>query len=444
MSPTIFISHSCKDGETAPPAGLSADEVAARQARLTFARALRTKLVHRLGDGGRRAGEPKLHAYLDRRDLRGGDLWRTGLHEALGTSAGGVILLSPESIESKWVLKEATILTWRAFADRRVVVVPVILGVSDADLAARGFEPLGLDQIQWVKVDDPSDAELDRAVEETIASLARIPPNPLASAETLSPIDRWIEELAEQLTAVAPGRSELRADTLRQMFDALAISQDERELGLAATDPYLALARQAFVATGDQILDLVNHAGGSEAPKRAAIKSSVAPIWVEPAPASRLFHAAQPGAVIAVDATEMVTLHDYVLRAYCNKIRPDRIVKTTDVLDGTVDQVAAEVERALEAQGWYVDELREEVDAGDPILVLLGPGSARPDVLAKLTADFSPVTFIVAAGSAPEKKLRDWTRPVTVLRPGLQPSRERAGRKLRTKLRIYVEQGVSQ
>jgi hypothetical protein len=43
--PTIFISHSCKDNEQAPPATLSPQDAAARAGRLAFSRKLRDALV---------------------------------------------------------------------------------------------------------------------------------------------------------------------------------------------------------------------------------------------------------------------------------------------------------------------------------------------------------------------------------------------------------------
>src|SRR4051812_18264442 len=107
--PSIFISHSCKDKETAPPVGLSPAEADGRAGRLAFARDFRDRLVAGLDPG-------RYDVWLDvRGGLEPGDVWREAIHEALARCEGAVVLLTPESIESGWVLKEATILSWRAF-----------------------------------------------------------------------------------------------------------------------------------------------------------------------------------------------------------------------------------------------------------------------------------------------------------------------------------------
>src|SRR4051812_34070242 len=129
MRPSIFLSHSCKDRDLAPPEGLSAGERRRRADRLAFARRLRKSLAERLDATGR------YDVWLDvRGGLQAGQDWRHGIHRALRGCAGAVILLSPEALESGWVLKETTILTWRAFLGEQILVIPVLLGVGEADL----------------------------------------------------------------------------------------------------------------------------------------------------------------------------------------------------------------------------------------------------------------------------------------------------------------------
>jgi hypothetical protein len=59
------------------------------------------------------------------------------------------------------VLKETTILTWRAFLGEQVLVIPVLLGVGRADLAAHGFEPSGVSAIQAEEVPDGRGGDVD-------------------------------------------------------------------------------------------------------------------------------------------------------------------------------------------------------------------------------------------------------------------------------------------
>src|SRR5688572_20358227 len=157
MSATVFISHSCKDNETAPLAGLSAQQAADRAKRLKFARSVRDQLYAKLNK------TKGLEVFLDvRGGLKASDVWRNGLHAALRTCSAGVVLLTPESLESGWVLKEATILSWRVFLGEPVVLVPIVLDVTPEDLEKRGFGALNLDAIQWLAVKGTDTAEVKR------------------------------------------------------------------------------------------------------------------------------------------------------------------------------------------------------------------------------------------------------------------------------------------
>jgi len=90
--PTIFISHSCKDNEQAPPSTLSPQDAAARTGRLAFSRKLRAAMVTALEK------DPRYKVFLDvRGGLKPGDIWQDGLHRALRTCSAGLVLLTPES-----------------------------------------------------------------------------------------------------------------------------------------------------------------------------------------------------------------------------------------------------------------------------------------------------------------------------------------------------------
>ena len=128
MAAKVFISHSCKDKEKKPPAELTKEAAAARAQRLDVCRKLRD-------DSGKKLkADKRFEVFLDvRGGLKAGDVWREGLHTALRTCSAGVVLLTPESLESQWVLKEATILSWRAF----VKTPPVVLIVFVLDVSPR-------------------------------------------------------------------------------------------------------------------------------------------------------------------------------------------------------------------------------------------------------------------------------------------------------------------
>ena len=100
----IFISHSCKDVEIADDVPFE-DEDRPAQAAAQYARHIRDEVERLLGDD--------FEVLLDRKLLDPGDRWSIKLKRWLGECDGAVLLLSEDAIESKWVLQEATILTWR-------------------------------------------------------------------------------------------------------------------------------------------------------------------------------------------------------------------------------------------------------------------------------------------------------------------------------------------
>jgi hypothetical protein len=429
--PTVFISHSCKDNEV-PPAAPTAEQ-AARQARLVFARTLRDRLHAKLKQ------DVAFDVFLDvRGGLNPGDIWQDGLHSALRTCDAGVVLLTPESLESGWVLKEATILSWRVFLRERVLLVPVVLGVADAALETRGFGALGLSQIQRVDVKGTDDAAVDNAVARIVDALThKIPPSGLSSATELSPTETWILELAEQLQFVtAGGLDVLAVNRLKKMCNALGIPAEDRER--FDKDPLVKLASHVLMAEYGQILAFLNAAGRPPQAQREELKVRVEALWVDPTPASRV--AAGTAKVIALDATEARFAAEYVTRAYCNQLEPDRIIMATEKTDGTH---AGTIAAVVDSVGRFFPirnaaAMTKEVDEHGPLFVILGPGSVRSSVLDELTRDYPQITWVAAAGTTPQARLGDWWDKVGVLQPPLQPTREDEARFFRNRLQAYV------
>src|SRR3954469_15485232 len=91
---------------------------------------------------------------LDETRLKGGEPWRNCLHTWMGHCHGAILLLTPKALQSPWVLKEATILSWRnsLSAPGEFLLVPVLLGISPNELAANTvFAPLNLQEVQAIK-----------------------------------------------------------------------------------------------------------------------------------------------------------------------------------------------------------------------------------------------------------------------------------------------------
>jgi hypothetical protein len=138
----IFISHSSLDDEGA--------------------RAIRGRLH------GVLAGEPYRHKILlDEDGIRAGNLWRPKLYRWLAECGGAVLLLTKAALASEWVRKEATILLWRQALGSRVVVIPLLIGVSKADVE-RAFPAIEVFERQYLPISDPADTDT------VIAEVARV------------------------------------------------------------------------------------------------------------------------------------------------------------------------------------------------------------------------------------------------------------------------------
>jgi hypothetical protein len=436
MAAQVFISHSCKDKEKKPPAGLTKEAAAARATRLEVCRKLRTELEKRLN------ADKRFKAFLDMRDLKGGDVWRDGLHAALRTCAAGVVLLTPESIQSQWVLKEATILSWRVFLREPVVLIVFVLDVPPEALQQHGFGALDLDAIQQIQLAGRTQADIKKAVTEAVDVLRSRVARPLSDARRLPPTEVWIKGFAERLSMIVGTRqTELRDEFLRGMCDELKIPRKDRDRFDA--DPLVHIASHVLVADDNQVVRFLDQAGRPDEPQRKNLREWLAALWVEATPAIGVL--ARNKQVIAIDATEVATVREYLIRAYCNKVPWPRVVTPNDVTGGTDAEVLAEVKRELAA---VVDidtaaKLKTDLDQNGPVYVILGPGSTRPSILDAVTKAYQGVTFLVAAGDQPQDKLGAWYKRAQLLYPLLQgATREQAGIRFRNKLQKFVEAGT--
>lgn len=69
---------------------------------------------------------------VDQEGIPFGADWERYLNEWLAECDAAVILFSADSIQSWWVLKEATIVTWRRELNEQFTVVPVLIGDMDS------------------------------------------------------------------------------------------------------------------------------------------------------------------------------------------------------------------------------------------------------------------------------------------------------------------------
>lgn len=118
--------------------------------------AIATDLRKRLADRG-------VRCFLARKDLRGGDAWRSEIRQALRSSREVWVVASPSSMSRFWVGMEVGV-GW--VLDKRIV--PVRVGVSRDDLVdgLREWQSPGLDEI---------DAHIAECWPNRVVSEAQVP-----------------------------------------------------------------------------------------------------------------------------------------------------------------------------------------------------------------------------------------------------------------------------
>ena len=149
-----------------------------RLGRLRFAQTVRTALVAGLDTSG--ADDGRGRVWFDRKRLEPGDEWELDIVGALHDCEAAVLLLTPDALESPWVLREATVLADRRSRWPELRLVPVLLaGVRHESLTQHPWWA-ALDITRWQPVQalhgafEGADADSDLAsiVDQVVAKLA--------------------------------------------------------------------------------------------------------------------------------------------------------------------------------------------------------------------------------------------------------------------------------
>jgi hypothetical protein len=120
----IFISHSTKEHDPRD-----------RKDRLD-ARAIRDYLFDGLGAAGH-------DVMLDQRCLKAGDDWYAKLYRWLGQCSGAVVIVDSEGLRSKWLRKEAAILSWRRSQIPGFRLITVLVGgISTTEVQEANLDDL--------------------------------------------------------------------------------------------------------------------------------------------------------------------------------------------------------------------------------------------------------------------------------------------------------------
>jgi len=136
---------------------------------------------------------PDFELLVDLVTLEAGQAWPIQLHEMMADCHAAVILLTPQAVASEWVLKEATILTWRQSLESEnfKLFIAAAPGVTNAELDAAKFGPLQHRLLQGVPGDDA--AQIAAHVRAALAPIVE-------PADTL--FDRLVVALSDMLGAL--------------------------------------------------------------------------------------------------------------------------------------------------------------------------------------------------------------------------------------------------
>jgi TIR domain len=371
----LFVSHSSKDPQlTAEVCGLLAPSEA--------------------------EGRAGYDVRVDQRDLEDGRPWPRQLHAWMAQCHAGLLLLTANAAASPWVLKEATILSWRLSLDPSFHLFTVLgPGVDDALLRAHRFEPLGLGTIQRTAAGALDAATIAAAVRATLGQ-----PRPGPTLE-----DRVVGALADVLAGV--GQNTLR--TVAERVHAGAPAWDPA--GDARVQAIETIARQIlcedlgeYDGIDELVEDLVQTADADVVGK---VLKHVASYWVDGVAAGRLAAAVErkPSRVAALNGRRVPVFTGpmYVRRAFPLKYR-----KAVGLGGGSAGDWVGHMKREICArfQAKYYPSLDETAvieklkRRGDDYIVVLPELPPLAQDLTALRAEFPSLHFLLATG---EQLVRD-------------------------------------
>jgi hypothetical protein len=352
-----------------------------------------------------------LDVLADYARLQDGAPWPKQLHEWLAKSHAGLILLTKDALASDWVLKEATILTWRqSLDDSFKVFIAYDKTVVTADsLKSYRYGPLSIPTIQRID-------SLDAA---TIVARVR---QGVGSTPTVTPFEQLVQELATLMT------DHVKSYTIRVLAERLRVEPPAWDPQRSGDQQYLEeIARRllgeslgGFKGVHELIAELARTV---QVEPLENILNLVAPYWVDVEAAGRLrtLAARKPPPAAALNAS--VPLHSgkmYVSRAF----NMGRDVLVPEIAGGnagqTAQEIAAQILRWCRARDMADESASDEEvksalsDSLLPTYVVL-PERIDPDVLDQLRREFETVIFVMSTGPRLEPDDRfadvDWLQP---------------------------------
>jgi hypothetical protein len=347
-----------------------------------------------------------LEVLLDQSTLVAGIPWPPQLHEMMACCHAAVLLLTESAVQSQWVLKEATILAWRAALDSakfRLFIVK-LPAVSDERLKQAGFGPLMLDQTQRVNADKGPD------IAAAVLKELKLMPGATAALDRDIPLDSVVLGLSTKFRRVDDDGLEVLRTKLKlppapwqpsdynQSPDAVLVARH--------------LMRGQLGNYGSIVELMADLAEWTPTDVVTAIFRQLAPYWVPQEQAAELpalrsrygsRSAALIGRFVGDYSAEM-----YVRRAHCGNLSVDfatiLCINAGDLKDHIVTELCA----------WYRATLG---------LAKLGPDEDARETIELINRDTRVIYVVVVAVLPPEDVIRDLTQTFRRLRFlfGLRP-----------------------
>jgi hypothetical protein len=259
---------------------------------------------------------------LDRERLKPNVEWRREIHTWMALCHAAVVLFSPSALQSSWVLKEASILSWRRSLDERFVLIPMLVPpVTRAQLDADPFGPLAINEIEFAGGTRPVQEALDRL-------------DVLQVSDLETPMESWVRVLTRTLLGVERDSP--------QTLDEAAAEVGEDLPWVPGLSKSALLARRLLHSDRDAIERAVQKLAGVLRPTELAdVVDVLACVWVDPLAAARIPEVStlpEGGRAIALNATDPWTGEMYVRKAACG-------ARTWKVLEANNASGEDEVER---------------------------------------------------------------------------------------------------
>jgi hypothetical protein len=352
---------------------------------------------------------------VDYSELKPGVDWPRHLHEYMAHCHAAVLLLTPNAVASSWVLKEATILSWRRSLDPSFQFFPVRFpGVDDAMLKRQKFEPLMLDLIQQIGSADPdviADAVRGRVGCPKVDVLTLLDRLVGRLEDLLDQVgDKVLKEIAEKMSVEMPA---WRPDVDRRMQYVTQIAR-----GILSED----------MGGFKGVDEVINALSSTPAPDNVRqIFHIVAPYWVDAQAAGRLPQLHAPGSQRRAAALNGARVSDFTAEAYVRRAHPLSLKETIILIAGGgsgdllshVEQEVCAWMREREGEQGSDEDIIADLRDGEQSYYAVLPGPVDDESLTQILGRFPKVTFILWTGPTLDRDAMlthvDWLEPMLEL-----------------------------